>query len=172
AQLIALGKALADSERAPLGSELYEPPTILAAIRMLILTGCRRGEICNLQWSEVDLERGVLDLEASKTGRKTVQLNAPARQLLASLPRASEYVFPSAAEHGRALGGALWHTWARVRARAGIPATRIHDLRHSFAATGAGLGASLPILGALLGHTAAATTQRYAGIAEDPRREA
>jgi integrase len=169
-QLLALGTALAASERAPWGRDAYESPGLIAAIRLLLFTGCRRGEVLSLQWADVNLEAGVLDLPTSKTGRKTVLLNAPARQVLEGLPRTSAYVLPGRRANQPTTG--LPRAWLRIRARAGIGPIRLHDLRHTFGSTGAGLGASLPVIGALLGHTVPATTQRYAGVQVDPRREA
>jgi len=143
-----------------------------AAIRLLLFTGCRRGEILSLRWANVDLERQCLRLPDSKTGAKVVFLNAPALALLAELPRAEDnpHVIVGALE-GRALVG-IGKIWARVRARAGFADVRLHDLRHNFASIGAGNGLSLPMIGALLGHKHAATTQRYAHLAAEPIRAA
>jgi integrase len=169
-QLLALGAALTAAERAPADSAEHESAQVVTAIRLLLFTGCRRGEVLNLQWEHVNLERGLLDLPTSKTGRKVVVLNAPAMQLLASLPRTSAYVLPSRDPSKPMVN--ISKAWGHIRTRAGLDGVRLHDLRHSFASTAAGLGASLPIIGSLLGHTVPATTARYAGIAADPRREA
>jgi len=169
-QLGALGAALAQSERAAHGTREHESPTILAAVRFLLFTGCRKGEALGLRWDDVNLEAGVLDLPDSKTGRKLVTLNAPARQLLDALPHVSEFVFPGRRK-GKPLVG-IGHAWSRIRGRAGLPGVRLHDLRHSFGSAAAGLGASLPVIGALLGHSVPQTTARYAGLADDPRRVA
>jgi integrase len=142
------------------------------AIELLLLTGCRRGEIMGLQWTHVDFERQCLRLPDSKTGAKVVFLNAPALTLLAKLPRmrANPYVIAGALE-GAALVG-IGKIWERVRKRAGLEGVRLHDLRHNFASIGAGNGLSLPMIGALLGHKNTATTQRYAHLAADPIRAA
>lgn len=171
-QLAALGKTLAEIEKADKAAEEYELPSVIAAIRLLLFTGCRRGEILELKWSDVDLENGLLDLPESKTGRKTIVLNAPARQVLTELEKqkTGEYVVTGRYKDKPLVG--LPHAWIRIRRRAGLDGVRLHDLRHSYASTGAGLGASLPVIGALLGHTVAQTTARYAGVAADPRREA
>jgi integrase len=170
-QLLALGTVLAETERTTdKTAPAYEPPKMLAAIRLLLFTGCRKGEVLGLTWADVHLDAGVLDLPTSKTGRKLVTLNAPACQLLAALPRTSEYVFPGQ-RRGKPLVG-LPHAWHRIRARAGLDGVRLHDLRHTYASAAAGLGASLPVIGALLGHTVPQTTARYAGLADDPRRTA
>jgi integrase len=169
-QLIALGKVLAETERCTdKTAEEYESPKMVAVIRLLLFTGSRRSEILTLRWADVNLEAGWLDLPTSKTGRKLVTLNAPARQVLAALPRESEFVFPG--RRGKPLMG-IGPVWLRIRKRAGLDGVRLHDLRHSFASAAAGLGASLPVIGALLGHTVPQTTARYAGLADDPRRAA
>jgi integrase len=145
-----------------------------AAIRLLLLTGCRLREILHLKWDNVDLERGMLFLPTSKTGKKAVVLNAPAMSVLANLTRVGGYVIASntagtADEKPRA---DLKRPWAVVSRRAGLEGVRLHDLRHNFAAFGAGGGMGLPIIGKLLGHTQAATTQRYAHLDADPLRRA
>jgi integrase len=124
-----------------------------AAIRLLLLTGCRKGEIANLRWDHVDFERQCLRLPDSKTGAKVVYLNAPARALLQELPRmaVSPRVIPGLRADGA--GSAIDKVWSRVRKAAGLADVRLHDLRHSFASVGAAGGLSLPIIGALLGHS-------------------
>ena len=142
------------------------------AISLLLLTGCRRGEILGLQWANVDFERHCLRLPDSKTGAKTVFLNGPALALLVELPRleGNPHVIAGALE-GAALVG-IGKIWERVRKRAGLVDVRLHDLRHNFASVGAGNGLSLPMIGAMLGHKHTATTQRYAHLAADPVRAA
>jgi integrase len=143
-----------------------------AAIRLLLLTGCRKGEIASLRWQHVDFERECLRLPDSKTGAKVVYLNAPARAVLQELPRMADNprVIPGMRADGA--GPAIDKVWARVRKAAGLADVRLHDLRHSFASVGAASGLSLPIIGALLGHKHAATTARYAHLSADPLRAA
>jgi integrase len=143
-----------------------------AAIKLLLLTGARRSEITGLQWPHVDFERQCLRLPDSKTGAKVDYLNAPALEVLATLPRISTnaHVFPGKRE-GRPLVG-IDKVWFRVRAAAGLQDVRLHDLRHSFASMGVAGGLSLPIIGALLGHKHTATTGRYAHLSADPLRAA
>jgi integrase len=147
-------------------------PYPAAAIKMLLLTGCRKGEIANLRWDHVDLERKCLRLPDSKTGAKVIYLNAPARALLQELPRmaGSPRVIPGM--RADSAGPAIDKAWSRVREAAGIADVRLHDLRHSFASVGAAGGLSLPIIGALLGHKHATTTARYAHLSADPLRAA
>jgi integrase len=147
-------------------------PYPVAAIRLLMLTGARRGEVIGLQWQQVDLEHQCLRLLDSKTGAKVIYLNAPALEILSDLPQLSNntHVFPGTQE-SRAIGG-MDKVWFRVRAAAGLEDVRIHDLRHSFASMGASGGLSLPVIGALLGHKHPATTGRYAHLSADPIRAA
>ena len=166
AELARLGDVLNEAER--FGSER---PSVIAAIRLLIFTGCRLSEILTLRWEYVDFERQVLRLPESKTGQKVVPLNAPARELLTGMTRdPSGWVIPGAKIGAHLVN--LEKPWRRIRAKAGLDDVRLHDLRHSFASFGAASGLSLPIIGALLGHTQAATTKRYAHLADDPLRQA
>jgi integrase len=149
-------------------------PHAVAAIRLLIFTGCRLGEILHLRWSDVDFERGMLHLADSKTGRKSVVLNAPALAVLDAIPRVGDYVIAGQAKKGGAEKprSDLKKPWSAIRRHAGLGGLRIHDLRHSFASVGAGAGLGLPIVGKLLGHSQASTTQKYAHLDNDPLRRA
>lgn len=172
AQLVKLGEVLVNSERE--GTEESEPPAAIAAIRLLILTGARKSEILGLQWPVVNWERQTLDLADSKSGPKPVYLNPPALQVLKELHDARSDDSPWVIG-GRSAGKpfvGLSHVWLRIRERAGLDGVRLHDLRHSFASVAAANGASLPVIGALLGHTQPATTARYAHLAADPLKEA
>ena len=153
-------------------------PHAIAAIRLLLLTGCRLGEILNLRWSQVDFENGwLLDVE-SKTGKKNVVLAAPALKVLAGVPRVAgnPYVIVGEAKDkdGKKTKprSDLKRPWQRITAHAGLPGLRLHDLRHSFASMGAASGMGLPIVGKLLGHASSCTTARYAHLADDPLRRA
>lgn len=147
-------------------------PFAVAAIRLLILTGARLREILDAQWSQVDLERGVIFLARSKTGRKPVYLSAAAQAVLASLPRIEGNPHIIVGAKDGMPRADLKGPWERVRHAAGLEGLRIHDLRHSFASFGAGASLGLPIIGKLLGHSQAATTQRYAHLDADPLRRA
>jgi integrase len=162
-ELARLGRVLAEAER-----DGSERPEVVAAIRLLLLTGCRLGEVLNLTWEEVDAERRCLRLGDSKTGKKVVHLNTAALEVLAGLPRSGRYVIPGTKPDMPL--DRLETPWSRLRKRADLENLRIHDLRHTFASTGAGAGLSLPIIGRLLGHTQIATTQRYSHLADDPVR--
>lgn len=145
-----------------------------AALRLLIFTGARLREILHLQWSEVDLERGILLLGDSKTGKKSIVLNAPAMDILSKIERLGIYVIAgdSAGTENEKPRSDLKRPWAVVSKHAGLSGVRLHDLRHTYASYGAGGGMGLPIIGKLLGHTQASTTQRYAHLDNDPLRKA
>ena len=165
AELARLGRVLTDAEA-------DTNPSALAAIRLLTLTGCRKAEILTLEWEHVDLDRSLLFLPDSKAGAEPVILGAPAAQLLSELPRleGNPYVLPGASPGDYFKG--LQKVWVRIRERAGLEDVHLHDLRHSFASFGAAGGDSLLVIGALLGHKHAATTQRYAHLSSDARRAA
>jgi integrase len=145
-------------------------PFAAAAIRLLLFTGCRLREILHLRWEQVDLERGLLFLADSKTGRKTVILNAPALAVLTGLDRLGAYVV--AGDDPEKPRADLKRPWEAVARRARLGGLRLHDLRHTYASFGAAGGLGLPIIGKLLGHTQASTTQRYAHLDADPLRRA
>ncbi len=145
-------------------------PIMASAIRLLLLTGCRKSEILSLRWSFVDVGRSYLRLPDSKTGDKIVPLGEPALNLLAELPRLSDWVFPASTGEGHMVG--LPPAWEALREWCGLDGLRLHDLRHSFASVGVAAGDSLPIIGALLGHADSATTSRYAHLSADPLKAA
>jgi integrase len=145
-------------------------------LRLIMLTGARPGEAMRARWDEF-ADSGVWDKPSAHTKqrkRHRVPLSPAAIELVAKLKskRAddSEFVFP-----GRTAGKPLRElrgVWAAVRARAGLEGALVYTLRHSYASIGAGGGLSLQIIGKLLGHTVARTTERYAHLADNPLREA
>jgi integrase len=145
-------------------------PHAAAALRLLLFTGCRLREILHLKWEHVDFERGLLFLSESKTGKKTVILNAPALAVLSTLPHVGPFIV--AGDDPERPRTDLKRPWAMVTREASLDGLRIHDLRHSFASFGAGGGLGLPIIGKLLGHTQSSTTMRYAHLDNDPLRRA
>ena len=136
----------------------------------MLLTGARLREILHLRWEHIDFERGLLLLPDSKTGKKTIVLNAPALEILTSIERAAEYVI--AGEDPTKPRADLKRPWTIVQERAKLVDVRLHDLRHTFASIGASASLGLPIVGKLLGHTQSATTARYAHLESDPLRRA
>ena len=142
-------------------------PSTVAAIRLLMLTGCRRNEILELQWDDVDLERSEIRLRDTKTGPRTVPLNPAAVGVLSGLRRVpgNPWVLPGR-QPGRRIAS-LNEPWLRLRARAGLEDVRLHDLRHSFASRALALGESLPMIARLLGHAEIQTTARYAHLTRE-----
>ena len=180
AELASLGKVLAEVERErrafvatkkkPQGV-IIEHPSAVPCIRLLLFTGARLSEILTLRWEYVDLERQCLNLPDSKTGAKVIHLNPGALEVLVGLERdGSPWVLRGRTDENHLVN--LEKPWRRIRKRAGLPDVRLHDLRHTFASMGVGGGASLAIVGALLGHTQPATTARYAHLSADPLKEA
>jgi integrase len=167
AELGRLGDALREAEH-----EKTCSPWVVAAIRILALTGARRNEILTLQWEHVSDEHECLLLPDSKTGRKTIRLNAPALAVLHEVPRLGGNPYVICGERpGRHLVN-LEKPWRRIRAAAKLDDVRLHDLRHSFASVGASGGQSLIIIGKMLGHSQPSTTARYAHLGDDPVRAA
>jgi integrase len=143
-----------------------------AAIKLLVFTGARLGEILGLRWEWIDFERGEARLPDSKTGAKTIHLPPPALAVLAELPRVegNPHVIVGGVAGAPLVN--LEKPWRAIRKAAGLDDVRIHDLRHSFASVAASGGMGLPIIGKMLGHTQAQTTQRYAHLASDPVKAA
>ena len=166
-ELKRLGEVLAEAEES-WGVSLHA----VAAIRLLILTGCRSSEILTLHWQHVDFERRCLNLPDSKTGRKTIVLNVGALQVLASLEQidGNPHVVPGSRPGSHY--SSLQRLWNRICQEAELEGVRIHDLRHTFASFGVNTGHDLTVIGKLLGHSKILTTQRYAHLADDPVRQA
>ncbi|MDE2789532.1 MAG: tyrosine-type recombinase/integrase [Paracoccaceae bacterium] len=144
-----------------------ESLSVVAAVRLLMLTGCRLSEIQKLRWEHVDLEAGELHLPDSKTGGRAVPLAPSAVRLLESLPRDDDNPWVIAGRKAGSHLTDLQHPWRRIRTRADLDDVRIHDLRHTFASRALALGEGLPMIGKLLGHTQVQTTARYAHLARD-----
>jgi integrase len=145
-------------------------------VRLLLLTGARKTEALSARWSDLDLEAGVWTKPSAHTKQKAehrVPLSAPATQLLSALREKAksdaEFVFPGRSEAHRV---EFKRAWAEMCKAAKIASVRVHDLRHTYASLLASAGLSLPVIGALLGHTQPATTARYAHLLDDPLRQA
>jgi integrase len=166
-ELAALSNTLTQAEKAGTASRW-----VIAAIRLLMLTGARHSEILTLKWAWIDFERACIRLPDSKTGAKTLYLNAPALEVLANTPQLEGNPHVICGEkHGAHLVN-LQKPWRRIRKAAKLDDLRIHDLRHSFASVAVAGGMSLPMIGALLGHSQPSTTARYAHLSSDPLRAA
>lgn len=164
-ELMKLHQVIASAEENGLACE-----SAINAIRLLLLTGARRGEILTLKWAFVDFEAEVLNLPDSKTGKKSIVLSSAAVELLSNIMRTDNpYVFP-----GKKLNAHLVNLktpWKRIREAAGLPDVRIHDLRHTFASHAINNGAPLELISKLLGHSQLRTTQRYAHLQNYRLRE-
>jgi integrase len=170
AELCRLGQAIAWYEG--LRSERRDTVYVPAALRLILLTGARQGEILGLRWADVDFDRRLIRLQESKTGQKTIYLPAPALQVLAAIPRleGNPHVICGAKPGARLVN--IKDPWALVRERAGMPGLRLHDLRHTYASAAVAGGYHLKVIGALLGHANTKTTERYAHLANDPLQAA
>lgn len=160
-ELTRLGQALTKGEQ-----EGIESPYVVAALRLLILTGCRLGEIQTLKWEYI--QGNQLNLPDSKTGAKKVYLGESALAVLSNIDRVDEnpYVIVGNKEGQHVTD--MQKPWRRIRKEAKLEDVRIHDLRHTFASGAVSMGESLPMIGKLLGHTQVQTTARYAHLADDP----
>jgi integrase len=168
---------LSGDELARLTAALAETPDkqFTAIVMLLVLTGARRSEVFGMRWSDLVLTKnaGVWTKLGSTTKQKTdhvVPLSEPACQLLAAIERRSEYVFPGDGAGGHVID--IKKSWAALCQRAGIKKLRLHDLRHSFASQLVSSGASLELIGAMLGHASPTTTARYAHLYDSVQREA
>jgi len=161
AELQRLGATLAEVE-----ADGSESPFVVAAFRLLILTGCRLGEIQTLRWDYIT-PKG-MELPDTKTGARRIPLPQAARAVLYSLesPEGNPYIIA-----GKLAGSHvtdLQHPWRRIRDRTGLQGVRIHDLRHTYASNAVSGGMPIQMVGKLLGHSQIQTTMRYAHLADDP----
>jgi len=146
-------------------------PPAVSALRFLLLTGWREQEALRLRWRDVGLDVGIATLPDTKSGKSVRALGAPALELLAAQPRVagSPFVFPSPRDPSKPLEGIrrLWHA---VRHEAALEGVRLHDTRHTVASLAVGRGYSVYLVGKLLGHRTAQSTERYAHLADDARK--
>ena len=141
-------------------------PLSIAAIKLLLLTGCRRSEILKLEWKAVDWDNHCLKLAESKTGMKVVPIGNAVIEVLKNIIRVegSPYVLP--AMRGKGHYDGIQKDWTAIRKLAGIEDVRLHDLRRTFGSTAAIQNQSLLIIGKILGHADPKTTQIYAHLTE------
>ena len=161
-----LGAILAEAEE-----EGWASASAVAALRLLMLTGCRLSEILTLRWDDVDRAAGEFRLRDGKTGGRMVPLTPTAAEVLARIPRfaGDPWVIAGKAPGTRLMS--LTAEWYRIRAQAGLGDVRIHDLRHSYATRALSSGESLSMIGRLLGHADIASTLRYAHLAQGAERD-
>jgi integrase len=166
-ELRAIGRVLTEME-----DERLELPSAIAAIRLLLFTGCRLNEIMTLKWEHVDIPNRALRLPDSKTGAKIVQIGEAAISILSSIEHGQDNPWVIRGRNPGAHLTDLQPFWQRLRGRAGLKDARIHDLRHTFASVAVSNGQSLPMIGKLLGHSQVQTTARYAHLANQPLLDA
>ena len=145
-------------------------PSGIAAIRLLLLTGCRKNEIVTLRWDDIDRTAGEIRIRDAKTGARRVPLTRAVEFVLAGIPRieGNPWVIT-----GKLPGDHLKNldqVWLRLRPRAGLDGVRIHDCRHSYASRALAIGEGLPMIGKLLGHRKVTTTARYAHLVRDTEK--
>ena len=147
-------------------------PSAVAAIRLLMLTGCRSDEILTLKWDDVDRTARVLRLRDSKTGPRMVPLTGPVLKVLDGIERAEDVPWVlRGAKPGSRLACLSYH-WRRIKQETGLRDVRVHDLRHSYASRALALGEGLPAIGRLLGHVRVGTTAKYAHLVRDAEKTA
>ena len=164
-----LGRLGEEIEKMLAAGEIY--PEAAAAVRLLLLTGARLNEVLQARWAWVSFEKRTIMLPDSKTGKKDIFLSVKALKVLEWIKThgrdpSSPFILP-----GRTTGKPLNNlskSWHRLCKQAELVGVRLHDLRHTAASIAAGEGASLSLIGRLLGHTQAQTTLRYAHIDVDP----
>ena len=153
-------------------SQETEAASSILAIKLLLLSGCRLSEILELKWDWVDIANHRINFPDSKTGKKTIYISNQAIELISSVDRSdgNPYVIKGLIPGTHLVN--LHKPWYRISKLADLEDVRLHDLRHSFASIGAASGLSLPLIGALLGHTQAQTTARYAHLVGDSLKDA
>ncbi len=162
AEIRRLGEVLARHEA--------DHPQAVAIIRLLLLTGCRKGEIVSLKWR--DYREGKLFLRDSKVGPRTVWLSSAAREILDGLPRETPWIFPSPRTDSFLSAQTVGKAWHRVRAEAELRDVRLHDCRHTYASMALAQGETVLTIGRLLGHRDPATTLKYTHMTDSTVREA
>ncbi len=167
AEMKRLGEALAQIEE-----NGTEQATVLAAIRLLALTGCRLGEVIGLKWDWIDMAAGIIHLPDAKAGARKVALSDAALGVLRSLPSGGAWVLPRQAGDGHLPKFTLEHAWARIRKLAEMDDVRLHDFRHTVGTYGGQAGFNAFIIRDLLGHKTLAMTGRYVERDHNPMRTA
>ena len=162
-----VGAALREAET---GGWMW-PPAI-AAIRLLMLTGCRKSEILTLRWDDVDRTSGEFRLRDGKRGPRMVPLTTPALTVLDGIERVENNPWVIRSQKPGICLPDLTYYWNRIKDHAGIEDVRIHDLRHSHASRALALGESLTMIGRILGHSKVGTTARYAHLVHDAEKAA
>ena len=166
-----LGRALVEAEaEVEAGVEGAVSPYAIAALRLLMLTGCRLNEILTLRWDDIDRTAGEFRLRDGKTGARMVPLTPTAETVLAGIVRVPSNPWVIAGKRPGTHLSTITADWYRLRAHADLDDVRIHDLRHSYASRALAAGESLSMIGKLLGHADIQSTARYAHLARETER--
>ena len=166
-----LGQALVEAEaEAEAGVDGAVSPYAIAALRLLMLTGCRLNEILTLRWDDIDRTAGEFRLRDGKTGARMVPLTPTAETVLAGIERVPRNPWVIVGKQPNTHLSTITADWYRLRSRAGLDDVRIHDLRHSYASRALAAGESLSMIGKLLGHADIQSTARYAHLARETER--
>ena len=150
--------------------EQTESIFVLSAIKLLLFTGRRTGEILTLKWDYIDFENSKMNLPDTKTGAKSFFFSPTVKQILLNLPNKEGFVFKSVLKDKRVT--TVRHICKKICKLAKIENVRVHDLRHTYASLAVQNGYSLPIISKMLGHADIKTTQRYAHLHDDPVNQA
>lgn len=162
AEIGTAAEAIAKAER-----EKKIGPHAAAGLRLALFTGARSGEVTAIEWSHIDWSRNLVRLPDSKGNvPRTIHLSDAALEVIKTVPRIGRFVIAGTRDPTERYKS-LTRAWTVARAYAGLDDVRLHDLRHSYASLAAGRGVSLQMIGKLLGHKVAATTQRYAHLTKD-----
>lgn len=166
AEVAKLAGALAQMEE-----DRSEQDTIIAAIWLLLMTGCRLGEILALRWDDVDLAGQVFTVRDGKTGTRTNPIGDRAAAMFDALPRTGEWVLSGRDPKRPLSSSTIEHAWQRIRKTAGLEDVRLHDLRHTVGTYAGQAGANAFLVRDKLGHKTLAMTGRYVSRDADPVRE-
>jgi integrase len=158
--------------------------TARAALWLYLLTGARKSELLKARWEDVSFERAELRLPDTKGGRvHYIPLSGPALTLLQQMPReeGNPFILPGRGPRAATADEKaqtpthlvnISKPWNRVRKVAGVEDVRLHDLRRTVGSWLAQAGNSLHLIGRVLNHSNASTTQVYARFGEDHVRAA
>ena len=147
-------------------------PMLTPIVGLLLLTGCRKREILDAKWDQVDFENKTLKIVKGKTGSRFVPLGDEALAMLRSIPRfdGCPYIVPNLKTMKP--HGSIYTSWNQARRRAGLADLRVHDLRHTLASHLAQSGHSLWVISKVLGHAQSRSTERYARLSTETLRNA
>ena len=162
-----LGRAMREAQ-----ADGSVPSAVVAAIRLLMLTGCRHSEILSLRWDDVDRTVGELRLRDAKAGPRMVPMTAPVAAVLDGIAREPGNPWVIVGQKSGTRRSSLRPWWHTIRTRAGLTDVRLHDCRHSFASRALALGESVSAIAKLLGHRKVSTTARYLHLMRDAERVA